>query len=42
MKLFARVRDFDEETEVYTVRNIILPTNSEDWWYARLHFVSKD
>ena len=42
MKLFARVRDFDAETEEYTVRNIVLPTNPEDWWHGRLHFVSKD
>ena len=42
MKLFARVRTFDEDTEEYHVRNIILPTNPEDWWHGRIHFVSKD
>ena len=40
-KLFARVRKFSEATEEYGMRMIDLPTNSTDWWHARLHFVSK-
>ena len=42
VKLFARVRDFNADTEVYTIRTISLPTDAVDWWHARLHFVSKD
>ena len=40
-KIFARVRTFTEDTEVYSMRTIELPTNPVDWWHARLHFVSK-
>ena len=42
VRLFARVRTFDEDLETYNVRCIQLPTNPEDWWHGRLHFVSKD
>lgn len=42
IRLFARVRTFDPDLETYAVRNIDLPTNPEDWWHGRLHFVSKD
>ena len=42
MRLFARVRAFDETTEVWTMRVIELPTASTDWWHCRIHFVSKD
>ena len=40
--VFARVRTFDADLETYNVRVIKLPTNPEDWWHGRLHFVSKD
>ena len=42
VRLFARVRTFDDVFETYNVRCIELPTNAEDWWHGRLHFVSKD
>ena len=42
VRLFARVRTFDPEQETYAVRSIELPTNPEDWWHGRLHFISKD
>ena len=42
LSLFARVRSFDEATEVWSMRVIELPTSSTDWWHCRLHFVSKD
>ena len=42
VRLFARVRAFDETKESYSVRSIELPTNPEDWWHGRIHFVSKD
>mgnify|MGYP004417182621 CR=1 FL=1 len=40
LKLFARLRTFDEETERWGMRVIALPTTPTDWWHARLHFVS--
>ena len=42
IKLFARVRSFEQATETWRMRVIDLPTGSTDWWHARLHFVSKD
>ena len=42
IKLFARVRAFDVASEKWSMRVIELPTNSTDWWHARVHFVSKD
>lgn len=42
IKLFARVRSFEQATETWKMRVIDLPTGSTDWWHARLHFVSKD
>jgi hypothetical protein len=42
LKLFARVRQFDEALEIWTMRVIALPTASTDWWHMRVHFVSKD
>ena len=42
IRLFARVRAFDQVAETWTMRVVQLPTNSSDWWHARIHFVSKD
>ena len=42
LKLFARVRQFDEDLETWSMRVIALPTASTDWWHMRTHFVSKD
>lgn len=42
IKLFARLRSFDETTETYTMRVIDLPTHKTDWWHTRVHFMSKD
>ena len=42
IKLFARVRTFDENTETWSMRVIALPTASTDWWHSRIHFISKD
>ena len=42
IKLFARVRFFDETAEKWSMRVVELPTNNTDWWHSRLHFVSKD
>ena len=42
IKLFARVRFFNETDETWSMRVVELPTNNTDWWHSRLHFVSKD
>jgi len=42
IKLFARLRTFDEVKEEWGMRVIALPTSDTDWWHARLHFMSKD
>ena len=42
LRLFARVRTFEQATEKWKMRVIILPTSATDWWHMRLHFVSKD
>ena len=42
VKLFARVRSFDDKTEEFKNRTIDLPTGVNDWWHCRLHFVTKD
>jgi hypothetical protein len=42
IKLFARLRTFDDSTETYGMRIIQLPTGPTDWWTTRLHFMSKD
>ena len=41
VRLYARIRKFDESTETWSMRVIQLPTTSTDWWHARIHFVSK-
>lgn len=42
VRLYARIRKFDETSETWSMRVIELPTTSTDWWHARIHFVSKD
>ena len=42
IKMFARVRTFNEKDETWGMRVIALPTETTDWWHARLHFISKD
>ena len=42
VKLFARLRAFDEVNETWSMRVIELPTSDTDWWHARMHFISKD
>ena len=42
LKLFARVRTYDEAQDSYSMDTIEVPTTKTDWWHARLHFVSKD
>ena len=42
VRLFARLRTFDEVTEQWGMRVIELPSTLSDWWHARLHFISRD
>ena len=42
LRLFARVRSFDDATETWSMRVITLPNSTNDWWHTRLHFISKD
>ena len=42
VRLFARLRMFNESDGTWSMRVIDLPTVGTDWWHARLHFVSKD
>ena len=42
VRLFARLRTFDELTEEWGMRVIELPSTHADWWHARLHFISRD
>ena len=42
VRLFARLRTFNESDGTWSMRVIDLPTVGTDWWHARLHFVSKD
>ena len=38
IRLFARVRTYDEANNDYQLTNIRLPTVFGDWWHIRLHF----
>ena len=42
IKLFARLRTFNDEDETYGMRIVDLPTNPTDWWHTRLHFMSTE
>ena len=42
VRLFARLRTFDELKETWGMRVIELPAVPSDWWHARLHFISRD
>ena len=38
IKLYARVRTYDEAADKWSMRVIALPTEFSDWWHIRLHF----
>ena len=42
IKLFVRLRTFDEINETWGMRVIAMPTMATDWWHTRIHFISKD
>jgi len=38
VKLYARIRAYDEAKDTWGMRVIALPTELTDWWHIRLHF----
>ena len=42
LKLWARVRKYDEATDEWSMQTLVMPTEKTDWWHARLHFKSRD
>ena len=38
VKLYARVRTYDDASATWSMRVISLPTQLTDWWHIRLHF----
>ena len=42
VKLYARVRTYDEAADTWGMRVISLPTELTDWWHIRLHFKEID
>ena len=42
LRLFARVRTYNEALNTWAMKTFAVPTNKTDWWHARLHFISKD
>ena len=42
VKMFVRVRTYDDATDTFSMRTERVPTSKTDWWHTRLHFISKD
>ena len=42
VKLYCRVRVYDEDKDRFSMEQLIMPMALNDWWHCRLHFVSKD
>jgi hypothetical protein len=42
LKMYARIREYSETRDRYDMITVAYPMRKEDWWHARLHFVSKD
>ena len=38
VKLYARIRTYDDARDTWSMRVIALPTELTDWWHIRLHF----
>ena len=41
MRLWARVKTYDEVTNTWGMKTIICPIEKSDYWHARLHFRPK-
>ena len=42
VKLYCRIRVYDEDKDRFSMEQVIMPMALNDWWHCRLHFVSKD
>ena len=41
LKLWARVRTYNEQTKTWGMQTIVCPVQGSDYWHVRLHFVEK-
>ena len=41
LKLWARVRDYNETTKQWGMKTIVCPVDDIDYWHVRLHFLEK-
>ena len=42
LKLFVRIRAYNDLLDEFSMKTLACPTEKTDWWHTRLHFVSKD
>ena len=42
LKLYCRVRTYNEARDRFDMETVVMPMSYTDWWHCRLHFVSKD
>ena len=42
LKMYARVRKYNSERDRFDMETVVYPMKTNDWWHARLHFISKD
>ena len=42
LKMYARVRKYNYDRDRFDMESVVYPMRQNDWWHARLHFVSKD
>ena len=41
VRLWARVRSYDQPTQKWGMKTIVCPVDSIDYWHVRLHFIEK-
>ena len=41
LKLWARVRSYNESTKLWGMKTIVCPVEDIDYWHIRLHFIEK-
>ena len=41
LKLWARVRTYDERSKTWGMKTIVCPVEDTDYWHIRLHFIQK-
>ena len=42
LKLYSRIRVYNEGKDRFEMEQVVMPMGITDWWHCRLHFVSKD